>query len=238
MRIPAWTGTPGHAEGRLARPESLPSEGRGIAWTEGRPPTEALLESDRWAGWVTELAAPPEAAAAWNDAPRPGVAVESAGLLREGDAAVLDGREGWLELPDVSTAEVVTAFLQRDDGRVLLLRRSEALGSFPGRWAAVSGYLEEASPRDQAIREIGEELGIPPESLAVASEGRALLAREGARGFRVHPFRFRLRDPEFRLDWEHSEATWVDAGEILRRETVPRLHDAWRSVAPTGREQR
>ncbi|ELK44964.1 translation initiation factor aIF-2B subunit alpha, partial [Haloferax sp. BAB-2207] len=36
---------------------------------------------------------------------------------------------------------VVTVFL-RHDGRVLLTRRSDAVGTYQGRWAGVSGYVE------------------------------------------------------------------------------------------------
>ena len=48
--------------------------------------------------------------------------------------------------------EVVTAFLRRDD-KLLLLRRSAAVGSYRGRWSAVSGYLEDPTPQAQARRE-------------------------------------------------------------------------------------
>jgi len=53
---------------------------------------------------------------------------------------------------------VVTAFLQYA-GRILLVQRSGRVGSYQGRWSAISGYLEDATPLAQACREIREETG-------------------------------------------------------------------------------
>ena len=43
---------------------------------------------------------------------------------------------------------VVTSFLEAPDGaRVLLGRRSEDVGTYPARWAAISGSVQAESPR-------------------------------------------------------------------------------------------
>ena len=57
---------------------------------------------------------------------------------------------------------VVTAFLIADK-KILLLRRSEKVGTHKGKWAAVSGYLEGSEdPLQRAQIEIQEELGSVP----------------------------------------------------------------------------
>jgi len=53
---------------------------------------------------------------------------------------------------------VVTCFLE-SDGKILLLRRSRQVGSYQGKWAGVSGYVE-SPPDKQAMIEIGEETGL------------------------------------------------------------------------------
>lgn len=155
-------------------------------------------------------------------------------LLEDGDRVRLDGEAGVLELPEVVEVPVVTVFLQRRDGRVLLLRRSDRVGSFRGRWAAVSGHLEGALPRAQALQEVVEETGLRNSDVQLLSEGPMVYARDGGRIYAVHPFRFHAVRSEVTLDWEHTEAEWVDPTEILRREVVPRLYRAWSAVRPTG----
>lgn len=45
--------------------------------------------------------------------------------------------------------------------KVLILKRSQKVGSYPGRWAGVSGFIEEnETPMDAARREVYEETGI------------------------------------------------------------------------------
>lgn len=131
------------------------------------------------------------------------------------------------------TTDVVTAFVVRD-GRVLLLRRSSRVGSYQGRWAGVSGFLEESSAERQAQVEILEELGLSGEQIELERSGDPLevVDEELGRRWRVHPFRFRLvPGAQPRLDWEHVELRWAEPREIDALETVPALDDAWRRVA-------
>ncbi len=153
-------------------------------------------------------------------------------LLVDGETVHVDGEKGTVELPGVKESPVVTAFLKREDGKVLLLKRSQKVGSFQGRWAGVSGYLETPQPSEQAFREIEEETGLGRQDVRLERAGPTLFARRGGEVFVVHPFLFRTSRDKVRIDWEHTEYEWVDPAEISRRETVPKLDRAWRSVAP------
>lgn len=143
----------------------------------------------------------------------------------------VDGTVGEVRIEGVVERPVVTAFLETADREILLLRRSERVGSFPGRWAAVSGYLEDPTPLEQALREIREETGLHGPAVTLLRQGAVVAAREGTVVYLVHPFLFRAQRRHVRLDWEHTEAEWVDPAEILRRSTVPKLAQAWESVA-------
>jgi 8-oxo-dGTP pyrophosphatase MutT (NUDIX family) len=126
---------------------------------------------------------------------------------------------------------VVTAFI-RHGGRVLLLRRSRRVGTYSGRWAAVSGYLESQTPLAQALREVAEETGIEPADLRLVSAGRPLEVVDSAlcRVWSVHPFLFEAEAaPQVRLDWEHDDYRWVRPSEVELLQTVPRLSDALRA---------
>jgi len=126
---------------------------------------------------------------------------------------------------------VVTCFLVRpDDGRVLLGQRSGGVSTYPGRWAAVSGSVEEAGPLEQAYREIEGETGLRRSDVELESEGRPVRFTDWDLGtvWVVHPCRFHCRAPDdVRRDWEHVRFQWVEPERIPDMETVPKLAEAW-----------
>jgi translation initiation factor 2B subunit (eIF-2B alpha/beta/delta family) len=130
-------------------------------------------------------------------------------------------------------AHVVTCFL-RDPatGRVLLTRRSDAVGTYAGRWAGVSGYVE-GEPADalaDARREIREETGL---DATLVRAGDPLDVVDGDREWTVHPFLFDSSgDPT--PNEELAATEWTHATAMLARETVPGLWAAYRRVGPTA----
>ena len=129
---------------------------------------------------------------------------------------------------------VVTCFLEHD-GKVMILRRSRHVGTYQGKWAGVSGYIEEGiSPSEQAWTEVKEEAGLGREDVELVKKGDALEVVDADLGRKwfVHPFRFRVLRPErVRIDWEHTEAKWIAPGDIALHETVPKLLEAWQRVS-------
>lgn len=135
---------------------------------------------------------------------------------------------------------VVTCFLLRrdqDGDRILVLRRSQRVGTYRGRWAGVSGYLEAPTALQQAYREIEEEAGLSAEDVRLLAEGESLTVTDESIDTRwtVHPSLFEvLRPQRFRLDWEHAEARWVRPEELDGMETVPGLVEALARVYPVA----
>ncbi len=127
---------------------------------------------------------------------------------------------------------VVTCFL-RHRGEVLLLRRSEAVGSYQGRWGGVAGHVE-GDPDAAAMQEIEEETGLH-RAVTLARRGEPFAVEDEALGTRwiVHPYLFDCDSRDARLDWETTEAAWVAPTEILRRDTVPQLWTSYDHVAPS-----
>jgi 8-oxo-dGTP pyrophosphatase MutT (NUDIX family) len=129
---------------------------------------------------------------------------------------------------------VVTAFL-RHQGRVLLVRRSARVGSYQGRWSAISGYLEDADPLQQALREIVEETGLDKAVLRLRARAEPLEVPAPELGicWLVYPFLFEIDDPAgIRLDWENTELCWVRPPELAAMTTVPALAEALAAVSP------
>jgi len=148
--------------------------------------------------------------------------------LRTGDRLIVDGDRGAVDLLGVKATPVVSAIL-RNRGRILIVRRSDAVGSFRGRWSAISGFLEgREDPRARARQEVREETGLRGAKFRTA--GRSVLARANARVYVVHPFLFDVPSRRVRLDWENVEYRWVLPEELERFKTVPRLMDVVSAV--------
>ena len=129
---------------------------------------------------------------------------------------------------------VVTSFLQRTDGaepRILVVRRSQQVGSYHGRWAGISGFVEPGvTPDEQAYTEIREETGLQREQVRMLKRGAIVEHVDEALGrhFYVHPFLFTVLTPNaIRTDWEATELRWIDPSELSSFETVPQLQAAY-----------
>lgn len=123
--------------------------------------------------------------------------------------------------------KVVTCFLE-SRGQVLLLRRSERVGTYRGRWAGISGYIE-GPPDVQALIEIDEETSLHGKGdLEFIGKSDPLVVEDEELGVRwvVHPYLFHITDrSKVKIDWEHKEARWIDPGDLGDYRTVPMLKE-------------
>jgi len=125
----------------------------------------------------------------------------------------------------------VTCFLE-NGGQILVLRRSQRVGTYRGKWGAVAGYVEDGETPEQAARkEILEETGIADAELVRTGRPYEFLDEGIGVLWVIHPFRFRVKSREVRLDWEHDEARWIDPAELEGMDTVPHLADSWKRVS-------
>jgi translation initiation factor 2B subunit (eIF-2B alpha/beta/delta family) len=127
--------------------------------------------------------------------------------------------------------DVVSCFL-RHRGRVLFGRRSDAVGTYSGRWGAVSGYAE-GDPDAAAREEIDEEVGLL-EAVELVRSGDSVEAVDGERTWIVHPYLFDCASEAATPNREFEAVEWVHPTEIRHRETVPALWETYEAVAPTA----
>lgn len=123
---------------------------------------------------------------------------------------------------------MVTCFLQRG-GRVLLLKRSGRVRTYPGKWAGVSGTMLSEDAAAEALREVREETGLAPPQVEVVAAAPPLAVLDPRLGteWLVHPVLADVAEgAEPRLDWEHTEARWVLPAEVHALDAVPMLAEA------------
>lgn len=120
---------------------------------------------------------------------------------------------------------VVTAFLAHD-GKILLLKRSSKVTTYPGRWAGISGSIEQgdASPDERVLKEIEEETGLFPVDIQFVRKGKPVRIEDENRLWMVYPFLYNVPNPgKIYTNWEHTEKQWIEPGEITAQYTVPNL---------------
>ncbi len=132
---------------------------------------------------------------------------------------------------------VVTCFLERLDEReprILIVQRSQRVGSYHGRWAGISGFVEpDVTPDEQAFTEISEETGLLPEQVRMLRRGAVVeyADEEIGRHFYIHPFLFAVLTPHrIKIDWEATDMRWIRPSELVQYETVPKLAEAFASA--------
>ncbi|MFB6114291.1 MAG: NUDIX domain-containing protein [Halodesulfurarchaeum sp.] len=127
--------------------------------------------------------------------------------------------------------EVVTVFL-RNDAEVLLFRRSDAVGSYPGHWGTVAGHAE-GDPDEMARREIEEETGLDREEVRIVRRGDPFVVEDDRESpWSVTPYLFDVETRKIEPNWETSEYEWAPPTELLHRETVPQLWTSYDRVRP------
>jgi 8-oxo-dGTP diphosphatase len=139
--------------------------------------------------------------------------------------------------PELRPTPVVTNFLTRFDGpqpRILIVQRSQRVGSYQGQWGGISGFIEPGvSPDEQAYTEIREETGLQADQVRMLRRGEVVHQPEPALGreFLVHPFIFEVYKPdEIHTDWEAVQMRWIHPSEMKDYNTVPKLWEAYQSA--------
>jgi len=155
----------------------------------------------------------------------------SATLYASGDRRRDVGRfpDGRLNYEHAAVAPVLSCVVKRG-ADILLLKRSELVGTYRGRWHIIGGYLDEPgkSASEKALEELEEEVGIPRAAVRVVrtAEPFELFDPDVAKTWQVHSVLLEVDgNPPVKLDWEHTDFTWVRLDEISRYHLIPSVSD-------------
>ncbi|MFC1951500.1 NUDIX domain-containing protein [Chloroflexota bacterium] len=122
--------------------------------------------------------------------------------------------------------QAVTSFLESEN-EILILLRSEHVSTYRGRWAGISGSIDEDKTADeQALVEIEEEVGLRGAQIELIRKGEPQVIIDPQHRIRkiVHPYLFHIKDrSQIRVDWEHKAIAWIKPREIDNYKTIPEL---------------
>lgn len=112
-------------------------------------------------------------------------------------------------------------------GRVLLLKRSDKVMAYKGKWNCIGGFLDEVGTiEDKIYEELREELSVL--SLLVERivyvDPVEVVDSAIDRTWLIQPALVVLKEqPIITLDWEHTDYAWVAQDEVEKYDTVKGL---------------
>ena len=126
---------------------------------------------------------------------------------------------------------VVVSCILVNEGKILLLQRSQEVGTYKGLWGGITGFVEPGeTPLQTAIKEIYEETKISEHDIILKQRLDPISFTDEYQRQRydwvVHPFIFLLiTKKKIQLDWEHIGYQWICPEDIDKVNTVPRLKE-------------
>ncbi|MCL6557058.1 MAG: NUDIX domain-containing protein [Burkholderiales bacterium] len=138
---------------------------------------------------------------------------------------------GRVDYSHATRVPVLVCFVEYG-GRLLLLKRSARVRSYPGKWGAVAGIIDRALPIEElALAELKRELGIGPQEVASLTLGEPHEYHDATlgRSWRLYPMLARLAGtPRIEIDWEYSDFEWITPERLADYDTVPLLEESLR----------
>jgi isopentenyldiphosphate isomerase len=135
--------------------------------------------------------------------------------------------DGRIDYSNSNIAPVITVFLRYKD-EILLLKRSDKVRTYQGKWNTVAGYLDDLKPiREKILEEIQEELGIKKNDISSIQIGKIYKFTDTKidKTWIVHPALAELKNkPDIKLDSEHTEYKWINPEKLKDFDTVPHLN--------------
>ncbi|HMA83684.1 MAG TPA: NUDIX domain-containing protein [Candidatus Thermoplasmatota archaeon] len=150
-------------------------------------------------------------------------------------------KDGRINYTTSDTAPVITVFIAYKN-TFLLLKRSQKVSTYKGKWNTVAGYLDNPNQTilEKILEELSEEIDINKEQISSYSFGKQyqFTDENNKKTWIVLPtLVILLEKPEINLNWEHTEYKWITMDEIQDFDTVPNLKKSMkRALKPAHNE--
>ena len=137
--------------------------------------------------------------------------------------------DGRIDYSKSAEALVVTVVVEHE-GDILLLKRSDKVSAYKGKWNVIAGYYDELkSIQEKALEEIQEETDISAKDIFEIRLGEPFEFDDteiGKKWIVVPCFAPLRKKPEITIDYEHTEYKWIKFSELKDYDTVPNLKES------------
>ena len=154
-------------------------------------------------------------------------------LLKKFSKKLPHFEDGRINYSDSDKAPVITVFVKYKD-KILLLKRSNKVRTYQGKWNTIAGYLDEVKPiKEKVLEELREEINVNEKDISDIKYGNSYKLNDSKinKIWIVHPVLVELKNKvEIKLDWEHTEYKWINPEELKKFDIVTDLDKSLRNV--------
>lgn len=135
--------------------------------------------------------------------------------------------DGRIDYSKSDIAPVITVFITYKN-KFLLFKRSTKVATYKKKWNTVAGYLDNPKQNifEKILEELREEINLSKNQISSYSIGRKyqFTDEENNKTWIVYPAIVSLTEkPAIRLNWEHTDYTWITIDDLQNYDTVPNL---------------
>lgn len=141
--------------------------------------------------------------------------------------------DGRINYAGSARAAVVVCFV-KVGAEILMLKRSERVSTYRGKWQTVAGYIDELKLlKEKVLEELCEEIGLSEKQIQSFVVGNFFEYHdvELGRTWIVYPALVILnKKPKIELDFEHTDFCWIQPKAMKTLDIVPNAEIAWEKV--------
>ncbi len=134
--------------------------------------------------------------------------------------------DGRINYSNSKTSPVINVFIRHKD-KILLLKRSNQVLAYKGKWNSLGGFLDELKPiKEKILKEVNEELKINKKLIKSIKlfKPYKLIDKFIKRTWLIFPALVDLKQkPKIKLDWEHTDFKWIYPKDIKKFDIVLKL---------------
>jgi 8-oxo-dGTP pyrophosphatase MutT (NUDIX family) len=134
--------------------------------------------------------------------------------------------DGRIDYTHKRTCAVITVFVEFEE-KILLMKRSRKVGTYKGKWMAISGYYDSINSMEEKIlEELTEETGITTTNIKSITYYNSYTIRDVhlRKEWIIYDAVIRLKQlPQISINWEHTEYVWINPKKSLSMDIVPTL---------------
>lgn len=135
--------------------------------------------------------------------------------------------DGRINYTNSDYAPIMSIFVKYKD-EVLLLKRSDKVNVYKGKWNSLTGYLDKPNFIEQIAEEAEEELDLGEEyfSKLLFGDSYEIIDSKINKKFIIFPVLLELKEkPEIKLNWENTDYRWIKPEELNDFDIIPDVEE-------------